>query len=63
MDFNLLSNHMICKDLVIGGILSLIIAFFAFRLKALSGSGAVGTVLVGTIVFGFGGILFAVPLI
>lgn len=63
MDFNLLSNHMIWKNLAVGGILSLIIALVAFRLKALSGSGAVGAVLIGTIVFGFGGILFAVPLI
>jgi uncharacterized protein (TIGR00297 family) len=63
MDFNFLTSHLIWRDLAVGGMLSLLIALAAFRLKALTGNGATGTVLIGTIVFGFGGILFAVPLI
>jgi uncharacterized protein (TIGR00297 family) len=63
MDSNFLTSHLIWRDLAVGGMLSLLIALAAFRLKALTGNGATGTVLIGTIVFGFGGILFAVPLI
>lgn len=40
-----------------------LIALISFRLRALNFSGAVGLILVGTIVFGLGGIVFAAPLI
>ncbi|OGC93441.1 MAG: hypothetical protein A2W25_02300 [candidate division Zixibacteria bacterium RBG_16_53_22] len=44
-------------------ILSLSLALLSYRFKALSRSGAVGTVVVGTIIFGFGGVVFAIPLL
>ena len=39
------------------------IAYYSYRLKALSASGAISAVLIGTIIFGLGGIIFAIPLL
>jgi uncharacterized protein (TIGR00297 family) len=49
--------------ILIGFVLSIIIALTAHRLKSLNRSGAFGAILVGTIIFGLGGITFAVPLL
>lgn len=49
--------------LLIGFLLALLIAFGAYRLHALSTSGAIATAILGTIVFGLGGIPCSVPLL
>lgn len=46
-----------------GLILSIIIALVSIRFRALSRSGGAGMVVVGTAIFGLGGIEFAIPLI
>jgi len=48
---------------VIGFISAILIAAISYKLRALTISGAIGMVLIGTLVFGSGGIVFAVPLI
>ncbi len=50
-------------QLVIGLILASLMAVISYWLKALSLSGAIGTLFVGTIIFGLGGWIFAVPLL
>jgi uncharacterized protein (TIGR00297 family) len=50
-------------QLLIGLILSGVLALISVRFKALSRSGGIGMIIVGTIVFGFGGIAFAVPVV
>jgi len=43
--------------------LSLVIAYAALRKRSLSGSGAVAAIAIGTIVYGLGGLVWAVPLV
>jgi len=50
-------------QLIIGFILALIIAYLAYRVHSLNKSGAFTSVVVGTIVFGLGGIEWAVLLL
>ena len=50
-------------QIIIGFLAALVLAFASYRFKALSWSGALGMIVVGTIVFGLGGLIFAVPLI
>lgn len=49
--------------LAAGIVLAALFAFISFRLKALTGSGAIGTFIIGAVVFGLGGWLCAVPLL
>lgn len=50
-------------NLLVGALLALLIGGLAWRFRSLTISGALATVLTGTIVFGGGQFLFAVPLI
>ncbi len=50
-------------QLIIGTILALLVAYGAYKAKALNPSGMVATFLVGTIIFGFGGWKWAVPIL
>lgn len=50
-------------QLFAGFILAVLMAAASYRLKVLSLSGALGTILVGTIVFGLGGWPFSIPLL
>ncbi|QGG48368.1 DUF92 domain-containing protein [Heliorestis convoluta] len=49
--------------LFLGLILSAIIAFIAYRRRSLSASGVFGALLVGTLIFGFGGLLWGLTLV
>ena len=49
-------------QLFIGFILAIIIAYLAYRARSLNQSGAVGATIVGTIVFGLGGLQWAILL-
>lgn len=49
-------------QLFIGFILAVIIAYLAYRARSLNWSGAVAATIVGTVVFGFGGLQWAVLL-
>jgi len=46
-----------------GTLLSLIISVFSYYLRFLSLSGTIGTFLLGSIIFGFGGLLFTIPIL
>ncbi len=48
---------------LIGCSLSLISALVSYKLRALSFSGSLGMIIVGTIIFGIGGVSFGVPLV
>ncbi len=50
-------------QIISGFILSIILTVISIRFKALSRSGGAGMIIVGTTVFGLGGIEFAIPLI
>ncbi len=50
-------------QLLLGFLLALIVAFAAYRLHSLSRSGAVGALLEGTVIFGIGGLRWAVLLL
>jgi uncharacterized protein (TIGR00297 family) len=50
-------------QLLIGLILAMLLVFISYRIRVLSKSGAAGTAIVGTVVFGLGGWLYAVPLL
>jgi uncharacterized membrane protein len=50
-------------QVIVGLIASAAIAFFAYRWRALSTSGAYGAILVGTMTFGFGGWTWGLVLI
>ena len=50
-------------QVIIGFMAALILAYVSYRFNALSWSGALGMIIIGTIVFGLGGLIFAVPLI
>ena len=50
-------------QLTIGLVLAALVAYSTFKLKFLSESGAVGTFLLGTIVFGIGGWKFSIPIL
>jgi uncharacterized protein (TIGR00297 family) len=44
-------------------ILSLVMALVSYRFRTVTRSGAVGMVIVGTVIFGLGGFVFAIPLL
>jgi uncharacterized protein (TIGR00297 family) len=50
-------------QILLGLGLSAIIGLIAYRLRSLSKSGVIGTILIGTIIFGLGGTVFAIPLL
>jgi len=50
-------------QLLVGFILSVVMALISIRFRALSRSGGMGMMIIGTVVFGLGGIVFAVPII
>jgi uncharacterized protein (TIGR00297 family) len=50
-------------QIAIGIGFSVIISLIAYKLKALSMSGAIGALIVGSIIFGLSGLIFAVPLL
>lgn len=50
-------------QLLIGLGFSIILALLSVRFKALSRGGGAGMIIVGTVVFGLGGVVFAIPLI
>ncbi len=50
-------------QMMIGFLIAFILAYGSYKFNALSRSGAMGMIIVGTIVFGLGGLIFAVPLI
>ena len=49
--------------LILGAILAAILAIISYRMRALTVSGMFGAFVVGTFVFGFGGWLYAIPLL
>jgi len=59
----MLSGQLDLVRIVIGPVLAVILAVISYRLKALSLSGAIGTIVVGSVVFGLGGLLCAAPLL
>ena len=63
MEFDIIISRIDIAQIVSGVILSIIIAALSVRFDALSRSGGVGMVIVGGVVFGLGGIEFAIPLI
>jgi uncharacterized membrane protein len=50
-------------QILTGLVFSLAVASISHRFKTISFSGALGMVVVGTLIFGFGGVIFAAPLI
>jgi len=56
-------SQTILVQTIIGFVLAAIMAVLSYKLRALTISGSVGMVIVGSIVFGMGGVLYAVPLI
>lgn len=50
-------------QIIIGFLAALFLAYVSYRFNALSWSGAFGMIIVGTIIFGLGGLIFALPLI
>jgi len=50
-------------QLLAGTALSIILAFLSVRFRALSRSGGLGVVIIGAVVFGLGGMTFAIPMI
>jgi uncharacterized protein (TIGR00297 family) len=61
--FVFLTDTAIFYQLVLGIGLSLILALTSSKLKYLSNSGAVATFLLGAVVFGLGGVPFAIPIL
>jgi uncharacterized protein (TIGR00297 family) len=49
--------------IILGLIMAIIIAGLAYKYSSLTKSGLAGTVIIGTVVFGIGGLAFAVPLL
>jgi uncharacterized protein (TIGR00297 family) len=50
-------------EIIVGVCAAAVIAFISFRFRMLSGSGAAGMIIIGGIIFGLGGIMFAIPLV
>jgi uncharacterized protein (TIGR00297 family) len=50
-------------QLLAGFAISLAMAFISYRFKAISFSGSIGMIIIGTIIFGLGGLAYAIPLI
>ncbi len=50
-------------QIIVGFLAALFLAYASYRFNALSWSGAIGMIMVGTIIFGLGGLIFALPLI
>ncbi|HDL03751.1 MAG TPA: DUF92 domain-containing protein [candidate division Zixibacteria bacterium] len=60
---NSLYNLINLSQIAPGFLLAAFIAILSYRFRALTKSGAIGMMIIGTIIFGLGGVLFAVPLI
>jgi uncharacterized protein (TIGR00297 family) len=56
-------NSLIILNLITGVCLAAIVAFVAYRFQSLSRGGAIAAVIVGAVVFGFGGWNHAVPMV
>ncbi|MCF8216942.1 MAG: DUF92 domain-containing protein [Chlorobium sp.] len=57
-------NHtVLLENFLLGGLFALILALFSIKVKFLNNSGAVATFLLGTTIFGIGGITWTVPLL
>jgi len=57
-------NHAVrLEHFMIGGLLALLLAVFSVKVKFLNNSGAVATFLLGTTIFGIGGLTWTVPLL
>ena len=50
-------------QIIYGFLLAIVVAYLAYRARSLNGSGAVAAVVVGTIVFGIGGLRWAILLL
>ncbi|MBM3421949.1 MAG: DUF92 domain-containing protein [Chlorobi bacterium] len=57
-------NHtVLLENFLLGGFFALLLALFSIRVKFLNNSGAVATFLLGTTIFGIGGITWTVPML
>ncbi|NTU68783.1 MAG: DUF92 domain-containing protein [Chlorobiaceae bacterium] len=57
-------NHMVTLDgFLVGGLFALLLALFSIKVKFLNNSGATATFLLGTNIFGVGGLVWTVPLL
>lgn len=63
MNYIMIEIQFELAQFILGIVLAGLLAGLSYRLKALSVSGAFGTLLVGTVVFGLGGWLYSAPLI
>ncbi len=63
MPAELVIERLDLMQMIIGFLTAFFLAYGSYRFNALSRSGAVGMIIVGTIVFGLGGLIFAVPLV
>jgi uncharacterized protein (TIGR00297 family) len=61
--FVFITDSNIFYQLVLGIVLSFVLAFISGKLKYLSNSGAVATFLLGSVVFGLGGIPYVIPIL
>jgi len=61
--FVFLTDTIIFNQLILGIVLSLLLAIISGKLKYLSHSGAVATFLLGSVVFGLGGVPYAIPIL
>jgi uncharacterized protein (TIGR00297 family) len=56
-------NHAIIEQFLLGGLFAFLLAVFSIKVKFLDNSGAVATFLLGTTIFGIGGVEWTVPLL
>jgi uncharacterized protein (TIGR00297 family) len=57
-------NHMVTVEgFLVGGLFALLLALFSIKVKFLQNSGATATFLLGTTIFGIGGLVWTVPLL
>ncbi|MBZ4220513.1 MAG: DUF92 domain-containing protein [Chlorobium sp.] len=56
-------NHAIVEQFLLGGLFAFLLAVFSIKVKFLDNSGAVATFLLGTTIFGIGGVEWTVPLL
>jgi len=59
----ILSNNAIQINIVIGVFFASLIAFFSYRIKFLSLSGSITTFFIGSLIFGFGGLKWSIPIL
>jgi uncharacterized protein (TIGR00297 family) len=63
MDISAIAGQLNISQIAIGIALAVIIAAVSYRFKALSLSGAFGTIVIGIVIFGLGGLALAIPLL